>query len=81
MLVEDVHWADDELLDLLEALGGQVRGPLLILATARPELGDRRPSLGAGTHRRSVVLEALPEGDAGELLSALLGQATAGRGA
>ena len=74
MLVEDVHWADDELLDLVEALVSQVRGPLLILATARPELGDRRPSFGAGRNRRSVALEALPADDAGELLARLLGQ-------
>jgi class 3 adenylate cyclase len=74
VLVEDMHWADDELLDLVEALLGQVRGPLLILATARPELGDRRPSFGIGSSRRRVVLEALAAGDAGELLSRLLGQ-------
>ena len=38
VLVEDVHWADDELLDLLDTLVEQVDGPLLMLATARPEL-------------------------------------------
>ena len=73
MLVEDVHWADDELLDLVDALVAQVRGQLLVLATARPEIGDR-PPFGASGNRRSVVLEALPAGDTGELLSRLLGQ-------
>src|SRR4051812_47566231 len=74
VLIEDVHWAEDDLLDLLDALVGQVDGPLLVLATARPELLDRRPAWsGAGSRRSSVMLDALPPTDAGELLALLLG--------
>ena len=51
-------------------------GPLLLIATARPELLDRRPA-GAGTQRTSqLVLEALPPADAGQLLDELLGSRT-----
>ena len=75
ILIEDVHWADDELLELLETLVGQVRGPLLVVATARPDVLDRRPSIGAGRSRSIVPLEALPATDADELLSRLLGSA------
>src|SRR6266545_3452790 len=49
LLVEDLHWADDALLDFLEALAAPRAGPtpLLVLATARPELLERRPSWDA----------------------------------
>ena len=74
VLIEDVHWAEDDLLDLLDGLVSQVDGPLLVLATARPELLDRRPAWsGAGRSRSCVMLEALPPSDAGKLLTLLLG--------
>jgi class 3 adenylate cyclase len=69
VLVEDVHWAEDDLLDLLDSLVAQVDGPLLVLATARPELLERRPAW----HRWALALEALGETTAGELLDGLVG--------
>lgn len=44
LVIEDLHWADDVLLDFLEQLierAGEVA--LLVVATARPELLTRRP--------------------------------------
>src|SRR6266550_2022101 len=55
VLVEDVHWAADDLLDLLETVAAQVEGPLLVIATARPELLERRPAWRG----HAVSLEAL----------------------
>ena len=69
VLIEDVHWAEDDLLDLLDSLAAQVDGPLLVLATARPELLERRPAW----HRWALALEALGETTAGELLDGLVG--------
>jgi class 3 adenylate cyclase len=69
VLVEDVHWAEDDLLDLLDSLVAQVEGPLLLIATARPELLERRPAW----HRYALPLEALRESTAGELLDGLVG--------
>ena len=69
VLIEDVHWAEDDLLDLLDSLAAQVDGPLLVLATARPELLERRPAW----HRWGLALEALGETTAGELLDGLVG--------
>ena len=57
LLVEDIHWAEDDLCDLLEVLVAQVRAPLLLLVTARPELLDRRRAWGR-THARSVATRA-----------------------
>jgi class 3 adenylate cyclase len=69
VLIEDVHWAEDDLLDLLDSLAAQVEGPLLVLVTARPELLERRPAW----HRWALPLEALRETTAGELLDGLVG--------
>jgi len=58
MIVEDLHWSSDSLLDLIEVIL-QPRGeaPLLMIVLARPELLDRRPTWGGG--RRNYVSLAL----------------------
>jgi class 3 adenylate cyclase/tetratricopeptide (TPR) repeat protein len=44
VVVEDVHWAEPALLDLLERLPALVgEAPLLVVCVARPELLERRP--------------------------------------
>jgi class 3 adenylate cyclase len=54
LAVEDLHWADDALLDFLERLAAPQAPaeagpiPLLVVATARPELLERRPDWAAG---------------------------------
>jgi class 3 adenylate cyclase len=73
VLVEDLHWAYAELCDLLEMLVEQVRGPLLLLATARPELLDQRPGWVRSPGASMVRLEALASAEARQLLGALLG--------
>jgi class 3 adenylate cyclase/tetratricopeptide (TPR) repeat protein len=73
VLVEDLHWAEDELLDLLERLARDVDGALLLLGTARPELLDRRPTWGAGRRNASLLwLEPLAPEESARLLSELL---------
>jgi len=47
LLFEDLHWAEESLLDLLEQLATRgVDAPLLILSLARPELLERHPAWG-----------------------------------
>jgi class 3 adenylate cyclase len=58
VLVEDIHWAEDQLLDLLEHALATSDGPFLLVATARPELLERRP--GWGTRADGVRLELEP---------------------
>lgn len=74
VLLDDLHFADHELLDALEyaTLGGEAL-PLWILATAAPRLEARRPNLGsrAQRHRRDV-LPPLDEDAAVALTAALL---------
>ena len=58
---EDLHWADDASLDLLEYLSTRMRnGRTLIMTLARPELLEARPRWGAGvTAHTSVLLNPL----------------------
>lgn len=74
LVIEDLHWSSDSLLDLTEAiLQPRADVPLLMIALARPELLDRRPSWGGG--RRSAVsisLEPLPETAVAALIGDLL---------
>jgi class 3 adenylate cyclase len=73
LLVEDLHWAEEPLLDLLELVLREVEGPLLLLATSRLELLDRRPSWGGGRRNMTNLgLEPLSSGDSTELLDQLL---------
>jgi tetratricopeptide (TPR) repeat protein len=61
VVVEDLHWADDPLLEFIDELMNLTTGvPLLIVATARPELLARRPSWGAGrTNALTLSLQPL----------------------
>ena len=48
LVFEDLHWADDAMLDFIDYLVDRSRSvPLLALCTARPELLTRRPGWGA----------------------------------
>ncbi len=48
VVVEDIHWADDALLELLEHLATRTVAPALFLCLARPELFERHPGWGSG---------------------------------
>ena len=53
LVFEDVHWAEDPLLELIEHLAERVKdAPLLIVCLARPELLDIRPGWGGGVCAR-----------------------------
>jgi class 3 adenylate cyclase/tetratricopeptide (TPR) repeat protein len=74
LMFEDIHWAEDVLLDLLEDVARQLRDvPLLILCLARPELLDHRPAWGGGSLRAAAIeLEPLEPEEAEGLADALL---------
>jgi len=75
-VIEDIHWADGALLDLLEELADHVEGPLLILCPARSELTGRRPGWGGGRWNfSSLLLEPLAPEESERLVRFLLGDA------
>jgi DNA-binding SARP family transcriptional activator/predicted ATPase len=66
LLLEDVHWADEGLLDFIEYLREWASGPLVVLAAARPELLERRPGWS------TLALDPLSDEEARRLLDSLL---------
>jgi class 3 adenylate cyclase/tetratricopeptide (TPR) repeat protein len=73
VVIEDIHWADPALLDLLEEIGDRAAGPLFVLCPARPSLLDRRPDWGGGRRNASsIALDALSADDAERLVALLL---------
>ncbi len=77
LVFEDVHWAEEPLLDLIEHLARSLRNvPVLIVAVTRPDLLDTRPSWGGGIRRASAIeLEPLDVRESEELADALLARA------
>ena len=61
LIFEDIHWADNALLDFIEHILEWSRDrPIFLLTLARPELLDRRPTWGAGKRGfTSIFLEPL----------------------
>jgi class 3 adenylate cyclase/tetratricopeptide (TPR) repeat protein len=77
LVFEDLHWADEGLLDFVEHLvdwAGSV--PLLVVCIARPELLARRPGWGGGKPNATTLsLAPLSDEETAHLLTALLQQA------
>jgi len=73
VVVEDIHWADPAMLDLLEETADRVEGPVLFVCPARPELMDRRPEWGGGKRNySSIFLDPLTSEDSERLVGLLL---------
>ena len=74
LAVEDLHWADQAMLDFLDQLDDQADvAPILLVGTARPELFDVRPGWGGGKANASTItLSPLPEDAMQQLLAELL---------
>ncbi|MEN3313410.1 MAG: hypothetical protein V7645_2739 [Actinomycetota bacterium] len=74
LVFEDLHWADDGLLDFLDDLVDWVRSvPLLIVGTARPELLEHHQAWGGGkANATTISLQPLGDDETARLISGLL---------
>ena len=76
LVVEDLHWADEGLLDFLDHLADwATSAPLVLICTARPELRERRAAWGARANAVTIALAPLSDVETGALVSYLLRQA------
>jgi tetratricopeptide (TPR) repeat protein len=77
LVFEDLHWADDGLLDFVDYLASWAGGvPLLVVGTARPELLARRSGWGGGKPNAVILsLAALSDADTARLIGLLRGRA------
>jgi class 3 adenylate cyclase/tetratricopeptide (TPR) repeat protein len=78
--IDDAHWADDGLIDLVEEVVFRLDDvPLVVLCTSRPELLERRADFGrAARNVTQIELRPLTQQAAGELAVALLPPAERG---
>ena len=74
IVVDDIHWAEPTLLDLLEyVLGFSSGAPILLLCLARPDLFDVRPSWAAPRPRATLVsLSPLTDNESEDLIDGLM---------
>ena len=66
LTIEDVHWAAEPLIELLERTLAEAKGSVLVLATARPEYPDLPPG-------ESLHLHPLDDAEVVELIDGAIG--------
>jgi DNA-binding SARP family transcriptional activator len=72
IVLDDIHWAEPTLLDLIEYLGEWGEAPMLVLCAARRELLEARPAWAGPTSTGFVIgLEPLTPDDVSMLISRL----------
>ena len=73
-VVEDMHWADPTLLDVLDEVAERLDGPILFVCTARPDLLRSRPGWGGGRRSfSSLPLDPLTTDESARFVSCLPG--------
>ena len=78
LVFEDLHWADDALLDFVDGLVDRASGvPMLVLGTARPELLERRSGWGGGKpNALTISLSPLSDEETALLVRGILDNST-----
>jgi predicted ATPase/class 3 adenylate cyclase len=78
VLLDDLHWAEPTLLDLIDYIADWAReASILLVCMARPELLDERSNWGGGKlNATTILLEPLSERESMHLIENLLGRAT-----
>jgi predicted ATPase/class 3 adenylate cyclase len=76
VVLEDIHWAEPTLLDLIDHVADLSRdASMLLLCMARPDLLDRRPGWGGGKlNATTIQLQPLEEHESERLIGNLLGR-------
>jgi class 3 adenylate cyclase/tetratricopeptide (TPR) repeat protein len=65
VVVDDIHWAEPVMLDLIEYLSATIQGRVVLLCATRPELLESRPAWATPRPGASLIL--LPPLDDGEV--------------
>jgi class 3 adenylate cyclase/tetratricopeptide (TPR) repeat protein len=81
LVLEDMHWAEEPLLDLVDYLTEWIGdAPLMLLCLGREDLLERRPAWAAsGARASAIVLDPLSESATGALIDRALPDAEADR--
>ena len=75
VMLDDVHWAEPTLLDLIDHVADWSKDvPIMLITLSRPDLLEARPTWGGGkVNATTVLLEPLTDGDSEALVANLLG--------
>jgi tetratricopeptide (TPR) repeat protein len=73
VVLDDLHWAEPTLLELVADVVARVRRPCLVVGTARPEYVDREDAVPEGPGAAWIMLERLGADAAAEMAEQLLG--------
>jgi class 3 adenylate cyclase/tetratricopeptide (TPR) repeat protein len=73
VVIEDVHWAESNLLELVDHLAHATSAAMLLVCTTRPDLIERAP---AYADYPSLPLEPLSADDTARILESILGEGT-----
>jgi predicted ATPase/class 3 adenylate cyclase len=74
-VIDDIHWAEATLLDLLEhLLGTDGSVAAMIVCSSRDDPGETRPALTGQRNAQVVVLTPLTAADTSQIVDALLGE-------
>jgi predicted ATPase/class 3 adenylate cyclase len=72
-VIEDLHWAGEPAVEMLTQIARRTDGPLLIVATARPEFADQHPAFGPGGQDAvAISLRPLTDTQSNDLVDRLL---------
>jgi class 3 adenylate cyclase/tetratricopeptide (TPR) repeat protein len=72
-LIEDLHWAGEPVPEMLQRIASGTEGPLILLATARPEFAETHPEFAAwGGLTTSLSLRPLTDAQSQQLIAGLL---------
>ncbi len=55
LVFDDIHWAEDAMLDLIDHIARTAEAPVLVMCSARGELFERRPEWSRGSAGGSVI--------------------------
>lgn len=73
VVIEDIHWADATMLEVLGDLVRHVKGPVMFICPARPDLIDTRPEwLGSLPNLTSIHLDPLDDEESCRFIALLL---------
>jgi class 3 adenylate cyclase/tetratricopeptide (TPR) repeat protein len=74
-VIDDIHWAEETLLDLIVFLLEQAEAPLLVVCSSRHDLLDTHSDWAVRSDSVRLILKPLSDADAGQVVQNLLGKA------
>ena len=73
VVIDDIHWAEPTLLDLIEHVLDTAAAPIVIVCSARADLLEERPTWGKRPGAERIDLHALSGSETGSVIANILG--------